>query len=59
MALWRTDVIRRRAGYTEDLRLYGREDYDLYCRVADRGLHGVHVTEIVARYRVSEHSMPP
>ena len=37
-------------GYTEDLRLYGWEDYDLWCRVADRRRYGVHVPEILARY---------
>ena len=55
-------LIRRRdalalGGYTEDLRLYGWEDYDLWCRVADRGRYGVHVPEILARYAKAEHSM--
>ena len=55
-------LIRRRdaialGGYTEDLRLYGWEDYDLWCRVADRGRYGVHVPEILARYARAEHSM--
>lgn len=55
-------LIRRRdaialGGYTEDLRLHGWEDYDLWCRVADRGRYGVHVPEILARYARAEHSM--
>lgn len=57
MALWRTSTLRRLGGYSEDLRLYGWEDYDLYCRVAERGLRGLHVPQIVARYRVNDHSM--
>jgi hypothetical protein len=55
-------LIRRReaialGGYTEDLRLYGWEDYDLWCRVVDRGRYGIHVPEILARYAQAEHSM--
>jgi hypothetical protein len=44
-------------GYTEDLRLYGWEDYDLWCRIADRGRYGVHVPEILARYARAEGGM--
>ncbi len=44
-------------GYTEDLRLHGWEDYDLWCRVADRHRHGVHVPEILARYARAAYSM--
>ena len=55
-------LIRRAAldlvgGYATDPRLHGYEDYDLWCRFAERGLHGVHVPEIVGRYRRSQHSM--
>jgi hypothetical protein len=57
MALWRTRSLRELGGYTSDMRLYGWEDYDLWCRAAERGLHGVLVPEVVARYRHTSHSM--
>ena len=49
-------LIRRRllvevGGYATDPRLYGWEDFDLWCTFAGRRLHGVRVPEIVARYR--------
>jgi hypothetical protein len=55
-------LIRRReaialGGYSEDLRLYGWEDYDLWCRVADQRRYGIHVPEILARYTRAEYSM--
>jgi GT2 family glycosyltransferase len=57
MALWRTAALRALGGYTTDRRLHGWEDYDLWCRVAERGGRGAFVPQIVARYRVSAHSM--
>jgi hypothetical protein len=57
MALIRRRWLVENGGYTTDIRLHGWEDYDLWCRVAERGSHGVMVPEIVARYRSSEHSM--
>ncbi|HEX8207447.1 MAG TPA: glycosyltransferase [Solirubrobacteraceae bacterium] len=57
LALWRTAALRELGGYTTELRLHGWEDYDLFCGVAERGLHGVLVPEILARYRVRAHSM--
>ncbi len=57
LALIRRQDAKELGGYTEDLRLYGWEDYDLWCRVADRGRHGVHVPEILARYSRAEGSM--
>jgi hypothetical protein len=57
MALVRRDWLMENGGYTTDIRLHGWEDYDLWCRVAERGFHGVLVPEIVARYRTSEHSV--
>jgi len=36
---------------------YGWEDYDLWCRFAERGLFGHHVPEILALYRVHDGSM--
>lgn len=57
MALFRTEVLRRLGGYTTDRRLYGWEDYDMYCRLAELGVIGAFVPQIVARYRVSPTSM--
>jgi Glycosyl transferase family 2 len=57
MALLRTRVLRELGGYRTDPRLYGWEDYDLWARMAERGLRAVHLPSVVARYRVSDHSM--
>ncbi|MEA2408782.1 MAG: hypothetical protein QOE69_2901 [Thermoleophilaceae bacterium] len=57
MALVWTAQLRDLGGYTTDPRLHGWEDYDLWCAIAERGLHGAAVPEIVGRYRVAEHSM--
>jgi glycosyl transferase family 2/glycosyl transferase family 1 len=57
MALWRTRALRELGGYSDDPRLYGWEDYDLWCHAAEHGLSGVLVPEIVARYRLTSHSM--
>jgi hypothetical protein len=58
MALIRTRILRDECdGYARDLRLYGGEDFDLWCRLADSGHHAVFVPEIVARYRTTQHSM--
>lgn len=35
----------------------GWEDFDFWCRMAENGLFGVHVGEVLARYRVHENSM--
>jgi hypothetical protein len=57
LALVRRSVLQDVGGFTTDIRLYGWEDYDLWCTLAERGMRGVHVKEIVARYRVSPASM--
>ena len=57
MALWRTAAIRSLGGYTDDTRLHGWEDYDLWCAAAERGHSGVHLPQVIGRYRVSGHSM--
>lgn len=57
LALTRRSVLREVDGFTTDMRLYGWEDYDLWCKLAARGLRGAHVKEIVARYRVAAGSM--
>lgn len=58
MAMMRTAVIRDQlGGYPTDRRLYGWEDYALWCAVASAGHRAIRVPEIVARYRVAKHSM--
>lgn len=57
MALWRRDTVRELGGYTTDLRLHGWEDYDLLCRLAEAGGHGVFVREMLGRYEARAHSM--
>lgn len=58
MAMMRTSVVRDElGGYPTDRRLYGWEDYALWCAVVSAGYGGIRVPEILARYRVSKHSM--
>jgi hypothetical protein len=57
MAMWRRSAIDALDGYVTDRRLWGWEDYDLWCRAAEAGHRGVHVPEILTRYRVARHSM--
>jgi hypothetical protein len=58
MAMMRTSIVRDElGGYPTDRRLYGWEDYALWCAVASAGYRGIRVPEILARYRVSKHSM--
>ena len=51
MALIRRSRLAEVDGYTTDIRLYGWEDYDLWCKMADRGGSGVLVPEILGRYK--------
>ena len=57
MALVRRRELLGLGGYSEDLRLHGWEDYDLWCRFADRGRRGAFVAQILGRYHRSEYSM--
>ena len=57
LSLMRRDVLRDLGGYSTDMRLYGWEDFDLWCRAASRGLRGAHVPQILARYASGAHSM--
>lgn len=57
MALVRAGVLAGLGGYGTDRRLHGWEDYDLWCRIAERGGHAVHVPTVVGRYRTSASSM--
>jgi hypothetical protein len=56
-ALIRRDGFERVGGYTTDERLYGWEDFALWCAFVDAGLYGVHVPEILVRYRTGRVSM--
>jgi GT2 family glycosyltransferase len=57
LSLIRTDALRRLGGYATDRRLFGWEDFDLWCRVAEAGGRGLLVPQILARYRASANSM--
>jgi hypothetical protein len=53
MALIRVDAWREVGGYVTDPALeLGWEDYDLWLNFASHGYRGVHVREIIGRYRV-------
>jgi len=56
MALMRRRELLELGGYTDDLRLHGWEDYDLWCRVAERGGHGAFVPQVLGRYHSSADS---
>lgn len=55
-ALVRAGRLRAVGGYAT-MSVPGWEDYDLWCRFAERGWSGVRVPEILARYRVHGASM--
>jgi hypothetical protein len=57
MAMIRRSALLDAGGYTTDPRLYGWEDFALWCEFADRGWRGQLVPEILGRYRASIHSM--
>jgi hypothetical protein len=57
LALVRADWLERLGGYVDDLGLFGWEDWDLWCAVAEAGRHGVHVPQMLARYRRAPGSM--
>ncbi len=57
MALIRRDHLVELGGYSEDPRLLGWEDYDLWCRLAEAGRYGVHLPEMLGWYRKNDHSM--
>jgi hypothetical protein len=48
-ALIRTDSLRRLGGFATDPRLAGFEEYDLWCRMAERGWRGELVPQPLAR----------
>ncbi len=54
----RRDVLVRHGGYREgDEWIYGWEDWDLWLRLAAAGEHGVHLNEMLGRYRTQRTSM--
>lgn len=57
LALIRADALDAAGGYLDDLALYGWEDWDLWCTFADAGRRGVHVPQLLARYRRAAGSM--
>ncbi|MGO9752689.1 MAG: glycosyltransferase [Solirubrobacteraceae bacterium] len=54
--LIRRDRLRELGGFAEAPRLQGLEDYDLWCRVAERGWRGQLVPQILVRQRSSSSS---
>jgi len=57
MAMLRRSAFEQAGGYESDPRLWGWEDFDLWCTFADHGFHGVYVPEVLTRYRSGRHSM--
>jgi hypothetical protein len=56
MSLWRRADLVELGGYAEDPCLQGWEDYDLWCRCAQGGRHGVMLHEILGWYRRTNHA---
>ena len=57
MAMIRRSALEAVGGYSTDPSLYGWEDFDVWVGMANRGMHGIRVPDLVARYRRSLHSM--
>jgi hypothetical protein len=57
MALVRRSAFVAAGGYTTDPRLVGWEDFAFWCALAEAGMRGAFLPEIVARYRAGRHSM--
>lgn len=57
MVLHRTSLWRQVGGYAANMPCQGWEDYELWFRIARMGGHGLHVPQILARYRVHGGSM--
>ncbi len=57
MALLRRDRILAIGGFATDRRLYGWEDFDLWCRVAEEHGEAVFVPQLIGRYRARHGSM--
>lgn len=57
MAMIERSRVLEVGGYSTDPRLYGWEDFDLWCQFVDRGMRGVHVPNVLSRYRGGRLSM--
>ncbi len=57
MAMLRRSALEAIGGYSTDPALYGWEDFAVWLALAERGDEGAHVSDFVARYRRSPHSM--
>jgi hypothetical protein len=57
MALIRRASVLEAGGYTTEEALYGWEDFELWCKMASRGMSGTLVPELVASYRAGRQSM--
>jgi hypothetical protein len=57
-AMIRREVLERHGGYrADDETIYGCEDWDLWLRLAAAGEHGLHLPEMLGRYRTQRISM--
>lgn len=56
-AMIRRSALERFDGYRVDDTMYGWEDWDLWLRIAAAGEHGVHVAQMLGRYRTQGGSM--
>ena len=56
-AMLRRSTLDRHEGYRVDDTMYGWEDWDLWLRIAVAGEYGVHVPEMLGRYRTQPSSM--
>ena len=56
-AMLRRTTLARHDGYRVDDSMYGWEDWDLWLRIAAAGEYGVHVPEMLGRYRTQPASM--
>ena len=53
VAMIRTERLRELGGFAESLEVSGWDDYDLWCRMADRGWRGQLVPQMLGRYPAS------
>lgn len=55
MALFRRDALNQIGGYSRELTSY--EDWDVYCSLAERGLHGAIIPDFMLHYRIRSDSL--
>lgn len=56
-AMLRKAAWERHGGYRDDELMFGWEDWELWLRLAAGGEHGVHVPQMLGRYRTQQSSM--